>query len=260
MSSLPVLLILALLVSSAVADDNNVLLTGDVLTTDSTLSTPDATFVIQNDCNLVLYNSGSGFESDTSGFGPNCSLTLNNLGHLIINSAAGTPLWTTPNPNGPAGKYAAVLGPDNQVGIYGPAVWSTPPRGGSTAASSKYESELAATGIIPQVKNVLFSSQILYNNATLATRDYTFVMRDDCDLTLVKAGRGVQWESGTAGKGNHCFLRLNHKGQLTVEDDRYKTVWVSGKAAGKMGDYVLIMQINGQAVVYGPMVWSTASS
>ncbi|XP_010931185.1 mannose-specific lectin 3-like [Elaeis guineensis] len=245
--------ILILLTSPSTANEGNVLGTGDVLTTDSQLSYLDNSFVMQGDCNLVLYNyKGNGFQSNTHGEGVNCTLTLNDHGQFIIKSADGSTVWTTP-PGPKKGNYSAVLRPDGEVVIYGPTVWSTPNFAFTTTGA--FSSEMMN---IPMVNNVLFSSQILYDNSKLATRDYTFIMKDDCNLALIKAAQGVIWETGTKGKGRHCFLRLDHRGQLGVEDDHYQTVWAS-KPISRDGDYVLILQINGQAVVYGPAVWSTSS-
>nr|Q9FV99.1 RecName: Full=Mannose-specific lectin 2; AltName: Full=Agglutinin; Short=CVA; AltName: Full=Mannose-binding lectin; Contains: RecName: Full=Mannose-specific lectin 2 chain 1; AltName: Full=CVA-DOM1; Contains: RecName: Full=Mannose-specific lectin 2 chain 2; AltName: Full=CVA-DOM2; Flags: Precursor [Crocus vernus]AAG10404.1 mannose-binding lectin [Crocus vernus] len=249
-------LLLALLLAAPLASlaDNNVLLTGDVLHTDNQLSFESAAFVMQGDCNLVLYNEAGGFQSNTHGRGVGCTLTLNNLGQLEIHSAnSNTPVWVSPrNINTVQGNYAAVLGPDQHVTIYGPAIWSTP-------APNRHERR-ATVSDIPRVRNVLFSSQVMSDNAQLATRDYSLVMRDDCNLALTKGGQtNIVWESGTSGRGQHCFMRLGHTGLIEISDDRLNSVWRSN-TVGQEGDYVLILQINGQAVVYGPAVWSTASS
>nr|QOI16602.1 mannose-specific lectin [Iris lactea] len=244
----------------AFAEESNVLLTGDVLGTDSQLSYLGASFVMQDDCNLVLYNKGSGFQSNTHGNGVNCTLTLNDLGQLIIHDSVKNTVWTSiVSPNAKKGKYAAVLRPDGQVVVYGPALWSTPALN-SNAAAPDDAANRAQLANIPMVRNLLFSSQILYDNDKLASRDYTFVMQNDCNLALVKAGDGVKWQSGTSGKGHNCFVRLDHQGQLAVEDDHYKTLWSSKPVGKTIGDYVLLLQINGQAVVYGPSVWSTSST
>ncbi|XP_072997916.1 mannose-specific lectin 3-like [Typha latifolia] len=252
MTLIPFLLVFASLLSLSIANENNVLITGEVLGTDSQLSYLGAVFVMQGDCNLVLYNSGVGFQSDTHGDGVNCTLTLDDHGQLIIKSSDNTVVWTSvPRANTKKGSYAAVVRPDGAVAVYGPTVWSTPKLDSSNAdVYGSYKLN------IPMVRNLLFSSQILYDNDEIAARDYSFIMRDDCDLVLDKGGKGVVWESGSSGKGKNCFLRLDHKGQLSVNDDHNKILWVS-EAAGKDGDYVLIMQINGQAAVYGPLVWST---
>ncbi|THU46305.1 hypothetical protein C4D60_Mb09t03520 [Musa balbisiana] len=171
-------------------------------------------------------------------------------------SLGGSIVWRSPFLRGAnRGKYAVVLRPDGAVAIYGPAVWSTPDYGFGAALVHE-----GWTHALPTVKNVLFSSEMLYENAKLVTRDYSLLMKDDCNLVLVKASVGVIWQSGTAGRGLHCFLRLDHRGQLAVASDYYyKNLWSSNNALS-IGDYVLLLQINGQAVVYGPMVWLTTSS
>lgn len=245
--------IISLLAPSSTANDSNVLLTGDVLPTNGQLTNDDATFVMQGDCNLVLYNQRRGFQSNTHGNGGKCTLTLNDLGQFVIKGASGSAVWTsTLRGNYTRGKYAAVLRPDGEVAIYGPAVWSTPNYGFST--KNAVSTQLME---VPTASNMLFSSQVIYDDAKLTTRDYIFIMRESCNLALVKGSRGIIWQTGTVGGGEHCFLRLDHRGQLAVVDDQYQTVWQSQPASND-GDYVLVVQINGQAVVYGPVVWSTA--
>ena len=249
--------ILALLVAPSIADENNLLLTGETLSTDGQLSQLDSTFVMQDDCNLVLYSSnGARFQSNTRGKGINCTLTLNNFGQLIIRSADGYTVWTsTPAYNSVSGKYAAVLQSDGVVVIYGPSVWSTPEFHFTASGGpvSEFESQS-----ISRARNALFSDQTLFGSHVLATRDYTLVMRDDCNLALVKASVGDIWSSNTKGLGSHCFAQLDHQGRLVVQDHHSGAVWGSTPPT-KEGDFVLILQINGQAVVYGPAIWSTVS-
>ncbi|KAG6531301.1 mannose-specific lectin 3-like [Zingiber officinale] len=233
------------------ANEGNILLTGDVLPTDGQLSYGRNAFVMQDDCNLVLYNFGRGFQSDTHGAGANCTLSLSNHGALTITSAGAT-VWSSPGSK--KGKYAAVLRPDGEVAVYGPALWATPDLNVRTSDAEVASSEGAAA-----VRNLMFSGQSISAGAELASRDYTFRVEADCNLVLNKAGTGAVWQSATAGRGVHCFARLDHRGQLAlVGDHDLKAVWSSKRTAGE-GDYVLILQINGQAVVYGPVVWSTST-
>ncbi|RRT75103.1 hypothetical protein B296_00011137 [Ensete ventricosum] len=212
------------------ANDSNVLLTGDVLGADEQLSYGAATFVMQRDCNLVHYVEGRRvFQSYTRGYGVNCTLSLTDCGQLVITSSlGGSTVWRSPFP---------------------------PPRGQQGEVRGRWMHTL------PAVKNVLFSSEMLDENAKLVTRDYGLLMKDDCNLVLVKASVGVIWQSGTAGRGLHCFLRLDHRRQIAVvsDDYYYKILWSSNNASS-IGDHALLLQINGQAVVYGPMVWLTTSS
>lgn len=234
------------------ANEGNVLLTGDVLPTDGQLSYGRNAFVMQGDCNLVLYNFGRGFQSDTHGAGAKCTLSLSNHGALTITSAGAT-VWSSPA-GSKKGKYAAVLRPDGEVAVYGPALWARPDLNFGTA-----DEEVASSADNEGARNLLFAGQSISAGAELASRDYTFRVEADCNLVLNKAGTGVVWQSATAGRGAHCFARLDHRGQLAVVSNHdLKAVWSSKSTAGE-GDYVLILQINGQAVVYGPVVWSTST-
>ncbi|KAG0463781.1 hypothetical protein HPP92_019367 [Vanilla planifolia] len=255
-SSLLVIVFVVLLLlqsSPSTANEANVLLTGDILSTDSELSNSKAVFVIQNDCNLVLYNKDKGFASNTYGAGANCTLTLNDHGQLLIESGNGTLVWFTPT--GPIGKYAAVLLPNGQVGIFGPQVWSTTAVGTTNSVTDATEKFSTA----PSDKNLLFSSQVLDKGEELVTRDYSFAVATDCGAVLTKAtGNIVLWESKTRRQGDHCFARLNFHGQLAVLNDDNKLLWASNRPHLE-GVYVLVLQINGVAAVYGPQRWTTAA-
>ncbi|KAG0467648.1 hypothetical protein HPP92_019228 [Vanilla planifolia] len=181
--------------SLSTANEGNILATGDVLPNDGQLSYLGAAFVIQDDCNLVLYNKGNGFQSNTHGFGTNCTLTLTDHGQLFIQSSSGLKVWSSP-PGPRKGDYVAVLGPDGQVNVFGPAVWSTPPLS-SSPSTAAVDVELAG---IPRVRNVLFSSQVLNEGSKLTSRDYTLQITDDCNLEFSKASVGVVWQSNTKGR------------------------------------------------------------
>ncbi|KAL0916241.1 hypothetical protein M5K25_013734 [Dendrobium thyrsiflorum] len=244
------LLSLILLPSPSTANEGNILSTGDILTTDGQLSYKDAAFVIQDDCNLVLYTKPNGFQSGTNGLGTNCTLTLSDYGQLIIKNGQGLELWSSPG-GSTKGKYVAVLGPGGVLNVFGPSVWSTPRLSSPSVIS---DAELNNS---PLVRNVLFSSQVLRENSKLTSRDYTLEITEDCNLEFSKASAGLVWQSETKGKGQHCFAWLDNRGRLAVVDHHHynKVLWSSNPAKVK-GDYVLVVQINGQAVVYGPVVWS----
>ncbi|KAJ8499325.1 hypothetical protein OPV22_009877 [Ensete ventricosum] len=245
---------LVLLPTPSTANDNNILLTGDVLRPDCQLSYLDASFTMRSDCDLVLYaQSNPVFSSSTYDEGAfNCSAVLNQYGQIIISDPlTGRVLWVSGDP-GPQGKYAAVLKPDGNLGIYGPPIWSTLPvitEGEDTPVGE-------VNSVKAPLKNTLFSTEILEENDKLTTRDYTLAMDDSCSLNLHRGSEQYLWVSGTAGLGAHCFLRLNRLGQLTIKDDKYKTLWSTAPSSQGEGEYVLILQYNGQAAVYGPMFWA----
>ncbi|PKU71930.1 mannose-specific lectin 3-like [Dendrobium catenatum] len=247
---IPLLFFLLLLPSPSSTAATNILLTGETLPTNTQLFTPNAAFRIHNDCNLALYNPTLRFQSNTGNLRTNnCTLTLTHRGQLLIQAPNGSTIWSSSPPT-KSGSYAALLRSDGHVAIYGPSVWSTPYRSSAGAA------ELAKHSPSPNARNHMFSSQVLCDNSKLASGEHALAMKDDCGLELVKESEGVVWESGTKGKGRNCFVRLDHRGQLAVVDDRFKVVWAS-KAAEADGFYVLVVQNDGRAAVYGPAIWST---
>ncbi|KAL0906282.1 hypothetical protein M5K25_024762 [Dendrobium thyrsiflorum] len=84
----------------------------------------------------------------------------------------------------------------------------------------------------PSVYDLLFSGEVLYNDGKLTDN---FIMTKECEFVLQK---GNEAES---------------QGGLDIIDDDYRTVWrnLETKRA-KVGEYVLVMQKNGNAVIYGP--------
>ncbi|PKA48583.1 Mannose-specific lectin 1 [Apostasia shenzhenica] len=260
-------LLVLILPSPSAANEANILRTGDVLLANGQLSVPGAALVMQDDCNLVLYNEGSGFISGTSGRATNCTLTLSELGQLIIKNSTGGIIWYSPV-TGKLGSYAAILRPDGQVSIYGPSYWTAvAPHTTGTTTSAARNIKAKAAGFdqlwsTPQsAPNLLFSSQVLLGDNKLESRDYTFAVTESCNLALTKAPKDLLWESGVGYKGRpqHCFARLNYFGQLSIVDDLYTVVWNSSPE-GVEGEYVLAVQIDGQATIYGPKIWSTGSS
>lgn len=253
---LPILLSLLLIhfPSPSAANENNIIVTGDVLQTDSQLTVPNAVFVIQDDCNLVLYNKDRGFVSDTSGFGANCTATLSNYGQLQVRNANGTVIWSS-SLTGPKGEYAAILQPDGHVGIYGPKLWTTGPFRSAILHDETVEAEKVDDE--PSVPNLLFSSEVLNEKSKLVSRDYALQVTEGCGLEFTKASVGVVWSSQRQSyAGRHCFARLNFHGQLSVVDDSYRIVWQT-KPASTDGVYVLVVKINGEAAIYGRRIWST---
>ncbi|KAL0919711.1 hypothetical protein M5K25_011826 [Dendrobium thyrsiflorum] len=107
------------------ASSGNVLKNGEVLGTEKFLSIGNYTFIMQKDCNLVLYeNHDAIWDSNTPEMGNNCSLVLQSNGELQILSELGAPVWRT-EIAGEYGKYALVLQPNGNVVVYGSPIWST---------------------------------------------------------------------------------------------------------------------------------------
>ncbi|XP_020573154.1 mannose-specific lectin 1-like [Phalaenopsis equestris] len=239
--------------SPSAANEGNIIVTGDVLYTDSQLTSPNSVLVMQNDCNLVLYNP-KGFQSGTSGFGPNCTAGLTEYGQLQVKNSLGTVIWTSDS-SGPKGNYAGILQPDGRFGIYGPALWAIPRFNKLSAESSAEEQNKIDNQ--PNVPNLLFSSEILNENSTLVSRDYTFGVKQGCVLEFTKAAVGVTWSSPAGRYGSssrHCYARLNFLGQLSILDDNNRVVWQTKPALAE-GVYVLVVKITGEVAIYGTRIW-----
>nr|QNL35375.1 agglutinin [Pinellia ternata] len=229
----------------AAAVGTNYLLSGETLDTDGHLKNGDFDFIMQEDCNAVLYNGN--WQSNTANKGRDCKLTLTDRGELVINNGEGSAVWRSGSQSA-KGNYAAVLHPEGKLVIYGPSVFKINPWVPGLNS--------LRLGNVPFTSNMLFSGQVLYGDGKITARNHMLVMQGDCNLVLYGGKYG--WQSNTHGNGEHCFLRLNHKGELIIKDDDFKSIW-SSQSSSKQGDYVFILQDNGYGVIYGPAIWATSS-
>nr|5T1X_A Chain A, Lectin [Colocasia esculenta]5T1X_C Chain C, Lectin [Colocasia esculenta]5T1X_E Chain E, Lectin [Colocasia esculenta]5T1X_G Chain G, Lectin [Colocasia esculenta]5T20_A Chain A, Lectin [Colocasia esculenta]5T20_C Chain C, Lectin [Colocasia esculenta]5T20_E Chain E, Lectin [Colocasia esculenta]5T20_G Chain G, Lectin [Colocasia esculenta]5T20_I Chain I, Lectin [Colocasia esculenta]5T20_K Chain K, Lectin [Colocasia esculenta]5T20_M Chain M, Lectin [Colocasia esculenta]5T20_O Chain len=102
----------------------NYLLSGQTLNTDGHLKNGDFDLVMQNDCNLVLYNGN--WQSNTANNGRDCKLTLTDYGELVIKNGDGSTVWRS-RAKSVKGNYAAVLHPDGRLVVFGPSVFKIDP-------------------------------------------------------------------------------------------------------------------------------------
>ncbi|CAA6656566.1 unnamed protein product [Spirodela intermedia] len=79
------------------------------------LETGRFTLVMQNDCNLVLYDGGAVWSSRTFGKGTNCRAAMQTDGNFVIYTG-GRPVWAS-NTNFGFGNYVLVL--------HSRAIWAT---------------------------------------------------------------------------------------------------------------------------------------
>ncbi|KAG6476862.1 hypothetical protein ZIOFF_066110 [Zingiber officinale] len=106
----------------------NVLYAGQTLYSDYSLKEGDYTFIMQHDCNLVLYNRQlDKWSSNTKDEGTACHVTLQNDGNLVIYNSNDKPLNWSSNTAGEEDKYILVLHRDGHVVIYEP-IWTRPKR------------------------------------------------------------------------------------------------------------------------------------
>lgn len=118
-----ILLILNLMVVKSVGED--VMFSGEYLDSDQYLENGLYRFIMQRDCNLVLYVNRNRplWNSATNGRGNNCRATLQNNGNLVIQSGNDV-IWTSNTARG-SNNYRLIVQGDGNVVIYGAALWAT---------------------------------------------------------------------------------------------------------------------------------------
>ncbi|KAI0519194.1 hypothetical protein KFK09_006636 [Dendrobium nobile] len=133
MASSPTILLLLLFATALIslltppvsADDR--LNAGQSLNPGQSLAEGAYLFIMQQDCNLVLYdNGGAVWSSGTNGQASDCILTMQTDGNLVIYSN-GDAIWAS-NTNRQDGDYYLILQRDRNVVIYdnaNNAIWAT---------------------------------------------------------------------------------------------------------------------------------------
>ncbi|CAL9210002.1 unnamed protein product [Musa hybrid cultivar] len=119
---LPVLLGLLLLPPPCAADYT--LYSGESLNSGQSLRYGTYNFIMQNDCNLVLYdNNRAIWASGTNGRGSNCVCRMQSDGNLVVYTGS-TAVWAS-NTNRGRGNYVCILQKDRNVVVYGGSLWAT---------------------------------------------------------------------------------------------------------------------------------------
>ncbi|KAK9144317.1 hypothetical protein Sjap_004220 [Stephania japonica] len=117
----------------------NTIYNGESLNTEEYLENEPYKFVMQGDCNLVLYKDYGKtaiWSTHTEGKGKNCQAALLNNGKLVVVGDSGTVLWNSGKTDYP-NIFRLVLQSDGNVVIYGASLWHT-----NTAQSPRKEIDL----------------------------------------------------------------------------------------------------------------------
>ncbi|KAF9590495.1 hypothetical protein IFM89_035468 [Coptis chinensis] len=107
----------------AVSED--ILFSGDILNSNEFIENGPYRFIMQSDCNLVLYMNRNRvlWNSATNGRGTSCRATLQNNGNLVILSGTDV-VWSSQSAQGP-NNYRLIIQGDGNVVIYGASLWAT---------------------------------------------------------------------------------------------------------------------------------------
>ncbi|KAM0953374.1 putative bulb-type lectin domain-containing protein [Dioscorea sansibarensis] len=129
-----------------------ILYSGEALGTGQALNYASYTFIMQSDCNLVLYDNGRVlWASGTNGRGTNCRVTLQNDGNLVIYTSNNNVVWAS-NTNVGQGRYVLVLQKDRNVVIYGRPLWATNTNTAGVSDGMFIESKATIFGALPANK------------------------------------------------------------------------------------------------------------
>ncbi|KAK9120577.1 hypothetical protein Syun_018194 [Stephania yunnanensis] len=104
-------------------------------------------------------------------------------------------------------------------------------------------------------KDTIYNGESLNTNEYLENGPYRFVMQGDCNLVLYKNGNTPIWNSHTNGKGSGCMAILLNNGNLVILADS-GVVWMSNAYASP-NSYRLVVQGDGNVVIYGTSLWAT---
>ncbi|XP_074560926.1 mannose-specific lectin-like [Curcuma longa] len=124
--------LLGLLLPFSMADNNNILHGDQTLEPGKSLTAGEFTFIMQLDCDLVLYDMDKNviWSSNTSGKGNDCYAHFQENGNLVINGydAKGKEgvIWASDTSQRGNGNYILVVQGDGYVTIRGEAIWIKP--------------------------------------------------------------------------------------------------------------------------------------
>ncbi|XP_077246186.1 uncharacterized protein LOC143886101 [Tasmannia lanceolata] len=117
-------MVVAVSLLAACGAAQNILNSGQSLNTGQSLVNGPYMFVMQGDCNLVLYmNSRPLWSSGTGGRGSTCRVVMQGDGNLVIYLGSSA-MWASNTVRGP-NEYRLVVQGDGNVVIYGAALWAT---------------------------------------------------------------------------------------------------------------------------------------
>nr|AAB64237.1 mannose-specific lectin [Allium sativum]CAD10670.1 lectin [Binary vector pGV4223] len=116
--------ILTILASTCMA--RNLLTNGEGLYAGQSLDVEQYKFIMQDDCNLVLYEYSTPiWASNTGVTGKNgCRAVMQRDGNFVVYDVNGRPVWASNSVRG-NGNYILLLQEDRNVVIYGSDIWST---------------------------------------------------------------------------------------------------------------------------------------
>ncbi|PTQ26433.1 hypothetical protein MARPO_1717s0001 [Marchantia polymorpha] len=209
-------------------------------------------FIMQADCNLVLYQTGVGplWDSNTIGSASDCYMELQSDGDAVV-YGGGVARWASGTGGRNDGAHRIDVQDDGSTVMYNEAneaIWAT-----NTSSGRITQGMRLSSGQFVESRN----------------RVYRFIMQADCNLVLYQTGVGRLWASNTAGSGSDGHMELQHDGNAVVyvggverwalqapRDAR----WASNTWARNDGAHRIDIQDDGNVVMYNAAnetIWAT---
>jgi len=201
---------------------------------------------MQNDGNLVLYNTTNGAAVWNSGTYGNAGAyaVFQGDGNFVVYGASGNALWNSATSSTSYSQFLAVQDDGNLV-IYRSFV----PVFATSTASSAYANSTTGPGVWKG--GVALGSGQSFTSGNGAN---VLVMQGDGNLVLLRQGV-VQWNSGTYSHPG-AFAAMQADGNLVVYSSTGVPLWYSG-TSGNSGAATYV-QDDGNVVIYAPLPrWST---
>ncbi|XP_074561487.1 mannose-specific lectin TAR1-like [Curcuma longa] len=234
--------LLGLLLPSSMAD-RNVLYGGEKLRTDEFLAEGDYIFVMQSDCNLVLYEKEQAlWSSETNGLGSRCFARMQTDGNFIIFNDRANKVWES-RTRQTEGEFILVLQRDGHVVIYADPIFTVP----------EVEPNNRKMATVTN-NHILYADDKLNNGESLTKGEFTFIMQSDCNLVLYDNDKEM-WSSASNGLGNNCVAHLQTNGDLVILSDNGNVVW-SSNTSHQEGEFILVLQRDGKVVIYSRALWN----
>ncbi|KAL5724381.1 hypothetical protein ACHQM5_007652 [Ranunculus cassubicifolius] len=121
-ATLALLFVTLFFAGQVIAED--ILFSGETMTAGQYIESGTYRFIMQTDCNLVLYTGTRAlWASNTARRATNCRVTLQTNGNLVVLS--GTDVIWTSNTAHSSTNYRLIVQGDGNVVIYGAALWAT---------------------------------------------------------------------------------------------------------------------------------------
>lgn len=108
---------------------DSVMWTNDVAPIGTTIANGAHELVLEESCNLVLYNGGAkAWETNTTDKFRSCYVNLEGTGEFMLKYMGGDVLWRTGKTTGRYGEeFVLILSSDGKLAVYGPSIWSATP-------------------------------------------------------------------------------------------------------------------------------------